>query len=93
MEITKWRCHKCGKVFYTEGIGGESPVCQCSWNSDVRTIWIDMKPTKRVWDEILASGSKLRPKWVTKKDAWIFSAHCMAETDEEAEDLLNDLPF
>jgi len=89
--IAKWKCRQCGKVFYTEG--SERPVCHCGWDSEVNMLWVDFEPTKRVWDEIQSSGCSLKRKFATKKDAWIFSAHVLAESDKEAQEMIEDLPF
>lgn len=92
--VAKWRCGKCGKVFYTDGIGKEhEPVCHCSWDSPIKFLWVDFEPTKRVYDEIKNGGYQLTRKYVTKKDAWIFSAHVLAKDEEDLRKKLDTLPF
>lgn len=92
--VAKWRCENCHKVFYTEGIGKEyEPVCHCSWSSPIRFLWVDFEPTKRVYDEIRDSGHEVTRKYVTKKDAWVFSAHALAEDEEDLRKKLDALPF
>jgi len=92
--VAKWFCSKCHKVFYTDYIGeGSEPTCHCSWESKVRFVWVDFEPTKRVWDEIRENGCTLKRKFVTKRDAWIFSAHYFASDDKEAQDMIDKLPF
>jgi hypothetical protein len=92
--VAKWRCDKCGKVFYTDGIGKEhEPVCHCSWDSPIKFLWVDFEPTKRVYDEVANSGHHLVKKFSTKKDAWIFSAHVLAKDEEDLRKKLDTLPF
>lgn len=92
MTVSKYHCKNCRKVFYVEGINNP-PQCHCSWFNEMQLEWIDTKPTKRVWDEIKASGSKLTRKKVTKEDVWKFTANLYTTEEESEEDILKKLPF
>lgn len=91
MTVAKWHCKNCHKKIYTDSL--DTPTCQCSWFSEVHLLWVDFKPTKRIWDEVKASGSDLRRRYVTKKDVWKFTANLYTSEDETEEDILNKLPF
>jgi hypothetical protein len=94
MTVAKWVCRKCGKKFYTEGISDEyKPVCQCSWNSDVRFLEVNYEPNKKTFEEVKENGGMLRPRWATKRDAFIFTGHLYADNDVSDEEILEKLPF
>lgn len=91
MTVAKWHCKNCNKNIYTDSL--DKPTCHCSWFSEVHLLWVDFKPTKRIWDEIKESGSMLRKKYTTKEDVWKFTANAYAKNEEEVDELLKKLPF